>query len=120
MGNESERMPVSRMHVTERPSDSSKRQALGDVRILVNVIPVIVAYEVAVKRLAEGQPDDYRQDKTDENGDEYLIFIQRRRTSNGMGRRLFPSLYLRSRSQEELENRTRNGRTRRQNGDVLL
>ena len=62
-------MPVGCMHMSEGPSNSAERQASSNIWILVNVIPVIVVYEVAMKGLPESQPDDYREKKTDDGAD---------------------------------------------------
>ena len=45
MGNSSEWMPVRCVDMSKCPPDAIKRQAASDVRIIVNVIPVVVTNE---------------------------------------------------------------------------
>src|ERR1700719_1012804 len=70
MRDRGQRVPVSRMNMSECPSDPGKCQSSGDLRVLVDVVPVIVADELVVNDPVEGEPDNCRQDNADNSAGE--------------------------------------------------
>ena len=55
-----ERMPVARVWLSESQTDPVHRKARGDDRTFVNVILVVVSYELVLEGLAKDQPDKTR------------------------------------------------------------
>ena len=51
-------MPVVIIEMSERPSHSRNREALSNIRILVNVFIIVVIDEVVAERLPKHRPRD--------------------------------------------------------------
>jgi len=51
-------MPVVIIEMSERPSHSRNREALSNIRILVNVFVIVVIDEVVSERLPKHRPRD--------------------------------------------------------------
>ena len=67
--NRSERMPVSGMHVGERPLNPAWRKTICNPCILDDVTGIVVTYELVPKRLAKCDPDNYCKKNRDDGGD---------------------------------------------------
>ena len=65
--NRRERMPVPRVAVRERPSDSAQCQPARHDRISVNVSLIVEINEFVTKRLPENQPRDCDQKQANPN-----------------------------------------------------
>src|SRR5215831_11848654 len=73
VGNCRERMPVSRMDVSEGPLNACKGKTTRDLRIYVNIFLVIVIDESVAKGPSKNNPDDYYEEKTNNTGGNWFI-----------------------------------------------
>jgi hypothetical protein len=63
VGNRRQRMPVPRVAVRERPSDSGQCETAGYDRIFIDVNVIVEINEFVTKRLPENEPRDCDQKK---------------------------------------------------------
>src|SRR4029077_4565583 len=62
-------MPVSSMHVGERPLNPAQPKTICNPWILDDVTGIVVTYELVPKRLAKSTPDNYCKKNRDDPGD---------------------------------------------------
>ncbi len=101
-----ERMPVVSMHTGEGPLNAAERETIGNPWISVNVNVVVIIYELMIKRLAKGDPDDSRKENTDDAGDHTPILRARTATPSCADHRSFfpfrPRSHLEENQKEEI------------------
>ena len=68
VGNDSQRMPIGRVKMSERPGKRAKTQAAGNCRIFVNVAVIVALNEAVVKRLIKDDPWKSDQSGADRDG----------------------------------------------------
>src|ERR671925_540424 len=71
--NRSERMPVTGMHVGERPFDPAWRKTTCYPWILNHVTLIVVTYEVISECLAKSDPGNYCKENCNNPGDHSTI-----------------------------------------------
>src|SRR5689334_2478919 len=67
------RVPVVGVHMGEGPSNSSETKAIGDPRIIVNILIIVVINELVPERLAKHNPDNTDKENADDNCDAFII-----------------------------------------------
>ena len=65
VGERCERIPVSAMNMSERPENPFRVETVGDLRIVIHILVVIVLDEAKPEGLAENGPYRQRQRNAD-------------------------------------------------------
>ena len=81
VGKPGQRVPVGGMDMGKCPDDPLERQALGDHRIIIHVILVVVVNKLVSQRLAENGKRDRGQHKAKGRHRPALIFLGDHRDS---------------------------------------